>query len=513
MTEQGSVEEAAGEGSGGDGFDLAVVGAGPAGFAAAVTAAEAGLSVAVVDAGRAAGGQFYRQPASGLGARRPRRLHHGWDAYESWTRRLARQVAAGAIRHLADHHVWTVERLPHASAPRFAVHAVVGAGGQRGSTVFARAVLLATGAYERQLPFPGWTLPGVVTAGGAQAQLKDSLVVPGRRVVVAGTGPLLLSVAASLVRAGARVPAVVEAADPLRYARHWRALAANPGKLAEGAGYAAVLLRYGVPVHARHVVVAAHGRERVQAVTVARLDRAGRPGATRTIACDTLAVSHGLDPQLELAVELGCPARREADGGWALEVDDEQRTGVPGVWAAGETTGVGGAQLALIEGEFAGRSVAARLPAVGPVAPVAPAALERRRTRLRAFAAALLDVHPAPTGVSGRLRDDTPVCRCEEVPYSAVRDAVRDLGATDSRSVKLLTRAGMGWCQGRMCGTAVECLVAELGGGPGASAPASRPLACPVPLGVLAEGAEGAEESGAASSGATPPDSAPDSPD
>lgn len=515
-------------------YDVVVVGAGPGGFAGAVAAADAGLAVAVLDAGSAPGGQFWRQPAAALRARRPGALHHGWRTYAAWRGRFDAHVASGAVAYFAEHHVWAAERIAEGG---FAVHALAGVARSSGRTVTAATLLLATGAYERQLPFPGWTLPGVVTAGGAQAQLKDSLVVPGRRVVVAGTGPLLLTVAASLVSAGAEVPAVVEAADPLRYARHPGALVRNPGKLVEGAGYAATLARYRVPVHTRHAVVEAHGDRWVEAVTVAKTDRAGRllPGRSRTIACDALAVGYGLDAQLELAVELGCETRREPDGGWVLAVDDEQRTSVAGVWAAGESTGIGGAQLALIEGELAGASLAAAhrrrtvrgagrqspaaalaagghagrgMPGVaaeGRASPataatarargtsVAPSLLLRRRSRLRAFAAALQDVHPVPGGWTDRLRDDTEVCRCEEVPLGAIRDAVTELGATEPRSAKLLTRAGMGWCQGRMCGTAVPCVVAELTGGaaPSAASPPSRPLACPVPLGILAGTGDG----------------------
>ncbi|WP_331767179.1 NAD(P)/FAD-dependent oxidoreductase [Embleya sp. NBC_00896] len=484
-------------------YDLAVIGAGPAGLAAAVRAADGGLRVALIDAAPAAGGQFYRQPAPELRAREIRALHHGWRAYASWSTRLGRHVAAGRVHHLAEHQVWTVARpTPDQDAAgegSFAVHAVTGERGDGAATVLARGVVLATGAYERQYPFPGWTLPGVLTAGGAQAQLKTALTLPGRRIVVAGTGPLLLSVAAGLASAGAEVAAVVEAADPLRYARHWRALAVNPGKLAEGASYAARLLRHRVPVYTGQVVVAAHGTDRVEAVTVRRLRRDGTPapGGDRTLACDTLAVGHGLDPQLDLGLALGCPVRADTDGTWVLTADAEQRTGTPGVWAAGESTGVGGAQLALAEGESAGHSAAHRLgedtsrassPAWGDGARSRPAA---RVARLRAFAAALLDVHREPAGWIARLADDTVICRCEEVPYAAVRAAGEDLGAGDPRSLKLLTRVGMGWCQGRMCGPAVQGLAAHLADGQ-APPPPTRPLACPVPLRLLAEGADGA---------------------
>jgi NADPH-dependent 2,4-dienoyl-CoA reductase/sulfur reductase-like enzyme len=342
-------------------------------------------------------------------------------------------------------------------------------------------VLFATGAQERQLPFPGWTLPGVVAAGGAQAMLKSGLVLPGRRVVVAGSGPLLLAVAASLAQAGARVPLVAEAAGYTGYARGAAVLAGNPGKLVEGVGYAAALLRHRVPVRTRRAVVAAHGGARVEAVTVARLDRDWRPvpGTEKQVRCDAVAVGHGLLPQLELPVELGCGTRTLPDGSPALVVDDGQRTSVPGLWAAGESTGVGGAGLALAEGETAAFDIAAAQGVTAPAGP--PAAVLRRRARLRAFADLMAAAHRPGSGWTGWLSDDTEVCRCEEVTAGQVRSAIDELGAGDQRTVKLLTRAGMGWCQGRICGAAVASLA-------GQDPPAGgRPLSCPVPLGLLAQ--------------------------
>ncbi|MFD9354038.1 NAD(P)/FAD-dependent oxidoreductase [Streptomyces sp. NPDC060031] len=451
--------------------DLAVVGAGPAGLAAAVTAAGLGLRVTLLDAGERPGGQYYRHPAPGLGAARPEALHHGWADFATREAALRAHVSAGRISHLPGHHVWSV--VPDGSG--WMLHAVAGHGPEeRAAAVPAKAVLLATGAYERQLPFPGWTLPGVVGAGGAQAMLKGGLVLPGQRVVVAGSGPLLLAVAGSLAAAGATVPAVVEAASYTGYADKAPALLRNPGKLAEGATYGSALLRHHIRLLTRHAVTEVHGTDRVEAVTVARLDRDWRPvpGTGRRIPCDALAVGHGLVPQLELATGLGCATRLSADGTIALDLDAGQRTSVPGIWSAGETGGIGGAQLALAEGELAALAIAGR---------PAPARLTRRRARLRAFADAMGGAHRPGEGWTDWLRDDAEVCRCEEVPAGRIREAVRDLGARDARTVKLLTRAGMGWCQGRMCGPAV-CALA--GDGP---APDRRPLSCPVPLAHLAQ--------------------------
>jgi len=455
---------------------LAVIGAGPAGLAATAAAAAHGVRVTLLDSAARAGGQFYRQPAAELNARRPQALHHRWRTWERLRDSLARHVEAGNATHLTDHHVWFVER----RSDHFTVHALLGPAQEDPVEVRADAVLIATGGYEKVLPFPGWTLPGVLTAGGAQAMLKGSLAVPGRTAVVAGTGPLLLPVATGLAAAGVEVAALVESADPKAFLRRPRVLAAQPGKIAEGAQYAARLLRHRVKLLTRHTVVEAHGDERLEAVTVAALDTGGRirPGTERRFACDTLAVGHGMLPHTDLAETLGC--RLE---GLRVHVDDEQRTDVPGVWAAGETTGIGGADLALTEGHIAGRSAAARLTGAVPD-PRGWATAARSRTRLREFSAALDAVYAPPACWTDLVTDDTIVCRCEEVAGGAIREAVAGLGAGDVRTVKLLTRAGMGWCQGRMCGPAVAGLAGcEL-------TPSRRPFARPVPLGVLAHAGE-----------------------
>lgn len=478
------------------GYDLAVIGAGPAGLAAAVTAADSGLDVVLIDASERPGGQYFRHAAPGL-APQGKPVHHKRATFAALSARLAAHVRGGRITHLPRRHVWTAEGGgPAADPERWTLrHVPVDGARAEGAPAAptpadgiritrARCLLLATGAYERQLPFPGWTLPGVVAAGGAQAILKDSGALPGRRIVVAGSGPLLLAVAVSLAEAGAGIPVLAEAASYTGYAGRLGVLARNPAKAVEGARLAADLLRYRIRPRTRSAVVRAHGTDRVEAVTLATLDREWRPvaGTEVRIACDALAVGHGLVPQLELAVALGCTLRTAPDGTPAVEVDGQQRTDIAGLWAAGEPTGMGGVELALLEGRSAALSVAAALHGGGRNAGSRAATARQRR-----FADLMASVHRPGVHWPQWVTQDTEVCRCEEVTAHELRQA-HELGARDVRSAKLLTRAGMGWCQGRLCETAVTCLAAG-GDGSAPLAPARRPLSCPVSLQDLAESA------------------------
>jgi NADPH-dependent 2,4-dienoyl-CoA reductase/sulfur reductase-like enzyme len=438
--------------------DIAVLGAGPAGLAAAVAAYQAGARVTVVDAASRVGGQYWRHRDGDSGAG-----HHLWPTLCA--------LRDTPLDFRPGHAIWHVER----TGDGFTTHTSAG-------EIRSHTVIVATGAYDRQLPFPGWTLPGVFTAGGAQALLKGHGVVAGDRVVVAGTGPFLLPVAAGLASAGARVLGVFEAGSPLGFTRHPAAVARNLGKLGEGAGYLRVLRRHRVPFHTRRTVVAAHGEDRVRSVTVGTLDRAWRVVAEEEIECDAVAVGYGFTPQLEIPLQLGCETHLDVDGSLVATADDRQRASVPGVYLAGEVCGVGGAQLSLVEGELAGRHAAGA---------ALDQRLVRRRAALRDFAAAMHRTYPVGPGWQTWLTGDTIVCRCEEVPVDEVRRSIVDLGATDPRAVKLLARPGMGLCQGRVCGFATACLVAETVGRPVSSADllgmSARPVAQPITLGSLVQ--------------------------
>jgi len=400
---------------------VVVVGAGPAGLHAASTAARCGASVLLIDAGAAAGGQYHRHPL----AEPPQQA-----VAKHWHPR---------IDHRPNTTVWAIDgrRLFLCTGP-------ADSAGGRSWQVDADALVLATGAYDRALAFPGWDLPGVVTAGGAQAMAKAHGIAVGQRVIVTGSGPFLLPVAASLLRAGARVVAVLEAGSTIAWRRRPWAVAQAPGKLAELARYASVLARARVPYRTRRAVIAAHGRDRVAEVTVATLDSSWRPitGRTRRVTVDAVCIGYGFSPHLDLAVGAGARLREGF-----VDVDDEQATSVAGVFAAGEITGIGGADLAAVEGELAGYAAAAY---VGQRSPV-PARIKRRRARLRSFGAALSDVYAIQPGWQQWLTDDTVVCRCEEVTVRELRRATAERGADGLRALRLTSRAGLGLCQGRVC--------------------------------------------------------------
>ncbi|HEY3335806.1 MAG TPA: NAD(P)/FAD-dependent oxidoreductase [Candidatus Limnocylindrales bacterium] len=458
-------------------FDVAVIGAGPAGLAAAVTAVAGGSQVALVDAASGPGGQYWRHRDDDDGAR-----HHAWPAFLRLRGAVDAASTAGTLTSFAGHQVWHVER----TADAFAMHALVDG---RGAVIHARSLVLATGAYDRQLPFPGWTLPGVYTAGAAQALLKGNGVRVGSRVVVAGTGPFLLPVATGLAEAGAQVVGVFEAGRPTAFARHPLAVVRNAAKLVEGAGYLRVLRRHGVPYRTRTTVIEALGEARVTGARIASLDPSWRvvPGSERTIECDAVAVGYGFTPQVELPLQLGCEMTLDRDGSLVARVDDAQASTVEGVFAAGEACGVGGAELAVAEGQIAGAAAASS--ATGRPAG-APRGAHGRRSAGRAFARAMHESFTVPTGWQGWLTPETIVCRCEEVTAGRIDEVIRGLGAADPRAVKLFARPGMGLCQGRVCGYATACLVASGAGRDVTAADlhaiASRPIAQPVPLSVIA---------------------------
>jgi D-hydroxyproline dehydrogenase subunit alpha len=421
-------------------YDIAIVGAGPAGLAAAHAAAQRGARVAVLDDNPLPGGQIWRQgPAFGAAAplRAALRVLAAQPRVTCWPR--ARVAAVLPSREL-----------------------LVDSGEAGGVRLGYDRLILATGARERLLPCVGWTLPGVTGAGGLQALIKGGVPVRGERIVIAGSGPLLIASLATARAAGARVVAVVEQASAGALARFGLSLAATPSKLVQAArltrGFAGTTYLTG------SVVREIRGHGRVEAVVI------DTPRGQRVLACDRVAYGYGLVPNTQLARALGCAL----DDG-AIAVDARQRTTVDAIYAAGECTGVGGMELARIEGELAGWAAAGATGDDGVTPRIRR--LLRRRDAWRAFAARVARGFALGDAARALPADETVLCRCEDVTVGEVR------AYASARDAKLQTRCGMGACQGRVCGAALgvyfnweEAL--------------ARPPFVPVPIGVLCAAAD-----------------------
>jgi len=388
-------------------FDVLVVGGGPAGMAAAVRASECGAQVGILDDNPTLGGQIWRgdSPDSAL------------DEAAKWRSLLRSQNVS----------VLCGKRVFHQPAP-----GVLWAEGNEDLIELRyKNLIVATGARERYLPFPGWTLPNVMGAGGLQAMVKSGLPIAGKRVVVAGTGPLLLAVAAYLRKHGAVILLICEQAPFRAILRFGASLLKWPAKIAQGLNLRKEIAS--VPLAANSWPVAAKGRGAIESVVISRA------GKLQTIECDYLACGFHLVPNIELPTLLGCEIR----GGYVF-TNEFQQTSVPGIFCAGEPTGIGGVELSLLEGQIAGLAAANSKSRAQ--------ALFRKRDKMRRFARTLDRTFALRPELKKLATPDTLVCRCEDISYGRLQQH------SSWRSAKLHTRCGMGPCQGRICGPATQFL-------------------------------------------------------
>ena len=431
-----------------DGYDVLVLGGGPAGMQAALTARRHGLRVALVDEGQRPGGQVYRAPSGPTGDVHNKDLARG--------ERLRRDIAACGAAVLSRHSAWAAgaDRRVECLAPDGPV------------SLQASALILATGTTERVIPMPGMTLPGVIGLAAATILLKAHGVVPGSPAVIAGVGPLLYAVAAAIRRAGGHVAAVVDLLHPAEWAAALPGLASRPDLLGRGLAWMAGLRAGGVPIHHRATLTAIHGDTSVAEVEIAGVaaDWSLLGQRRRTIPAGSVAIGHGLSPASDFARLLGVPHRFAADrGGWVPELAPDRRA-AEGIYIAGDCAGISGAAAAEFAGMLAGLSAARDLGALEPKRYAALARpVQRRLRRAERFGSTISRLMTLRPGLARSVAPDTVVCRCEDIARAAIDRAAGE-GARHVNQLKSTTRCGMGPCQGRSCADAVaEILAADAG--------------------------------------------------
>jgi NADPH-dependent 2,4-dienoyl-CoA reductase/sulfur reductase-like enzyme len=424
-------------------YDLVVIGAGPAGLAAAATASQAGLLTLLLDENVGPGGQVFRAIASTPVTARDQLGADYWIGAD-----LVQAARASGAEIIQRATVWSLDR-------QLEIGVSIG-----GASAFIRArrVILATGALERPFPIPGWTLPGVMTAGAAQTMLKSSALVPDGRTVIAGQGPLLWLLAAQILRLGGRIDRILDTTERRNY------FAALPLAFAFltspyfAKGLAMMReVRAKVPVVSGVTELAAAGDGQLANVSYVARER------RETIPADLLLLHQGVVPNVNLAMAAGVEHRwDERQLCWSPVLDPNGNSSIEGIAIAGDGAGIGGAGAAVVRGRIAAR---AAVEALAPAAATKIASMETLRTGLvqaergRAF----LDVLFRPAPQFRIPAADTVVCRCEEVTAKDILDAVA-IGATGPNQLKAYRRTGMGPCQGRLCGLTVTELMAQARG-------------------------------------------------
>ncbi len=394
-------------------FDVLIIGAGPAGMAAACCASESGARVGLLDNSPRIGGQIWRGESQ----------HPSHIEAREWLQKFA----SAKVEFLSS-----TEVIDHLEPGRLVVQSVGMQSADEVCELTYNNLIICTGARELFLPFPGWTLPNVMGAGGLQALVKSGLPIAGKKVIVAGTGPLLLAVAAHLRKQGADVRLIAEQAPRHRLARFALSLVFEKAKLAQA--FAIRRQLSGVPYKTSCWPIRATGEGKLESVFL----RSG-PNTWQE-PCDYLACGFHLVPNTELAALIGCEVR----GGF-VRVDSSQRTSVAGVFAAGELTGIGGVEASILEGQVAGYAATDRSSSAASLLP--------QKQQLDHFASLLKRTFALREELRSLPDSETIVCRCEDVKFARIRNH------SSWRDSKLHTRCGMGPCQGRICGAATEFLL------------------------------------------------------
>jgi len=453
-----------------DRTQLAIVGAGPAGMAAAITAAEVGMDVTVIDSQQKHGGQYFKAPNI---------------AAEENPKPIVRTFELTKITFLNSTTVWGIFKSEAGEGWLLGLKR-----NNKPVWLHAETLVLACGAYDLSIPFPGWTLPGVMTAGAAQILVKSQGIRPGRNVILAGSGALLFAAAANLINAGTNVVAVLQAPFSTRIAmKGISALWGQWARVLEGTHIGLTMAKARTPLRWGWAITHAHGEREVQAATIAQVDKAWQvvPETQATLAVDTIITGYGLLPNNHLGRMLNYAQEyRPTLGGWVPRRDLDLQTSLINVYVVGDMAGIRGAEAAQLEGHLAGTAVARKLGMISETKN------HQRSTHLRLllkkqekFGVFLGEMFNPGDKFLSLAASDTHICRCEALTFGDIKQAIRQ-GVHSMREIKGVTRAGMGNCQGRMCEHLIQEVIRNQTGSQFASNHWSvRPPLHPLPLDFL----------------------------
>ncbi|MFZ0450204.1 MAG: NAD(P)/FAD-dependent oxidoreductase [Desulfatiglandaceae bacterium] len=463
-------------------FDLAIIGAGPAGISAAIEAAALGASVALIEENPVPGGKVFGHMNDHLKDAMP-------DRFE---KRIGSQLlqrldsVMDRVSVFLESEVWTVW-----DQWIVAIHQK-GTSGDQVRSIRAGKLIISIGAFERIVPFQGWTLPGIFSVGGLNSLTKRG-IVPGEKILITGSGPLQLVLAHHLINAGAGIIGMVNAASPQDIAARGLQLLSNMNGsvLASGVNHLFAIKRQRIPTYFSHAISMADGSHQVERVVIVRVDRTGRPikGTEREIVTDCVAYGYGLIPSCEVTRLCGCNHIFDDQlGYWKVQLSEKMETSKAGVFVAGDCRLVKGYSAAIEEGKIAAVEACVQLGYTNrKTADSMLRASRRRLRRFKRFARAMECISRPGPGLLDIISDDTVICRCEEVTMKDIRSAVAE-GAGDVNDIKRRTRLGMGHCQGRFCGQVINELIWKMTGIPQKREIfTARIPVKPVPFGVLAK--------------------------
>jgi len=461
--------------------DVAIVGAGFAGLAAADVLARSGLDIRVFDENPHVGGQLLRRPGG---------TSHGPGGFEfDGIKRSGLRLVAGVARRGVKVNSGTqvLGLFPGNTL-------LVEGGDGRVSEITARCVLCASGARESYIPFKGWTLPGVISTGSAQILIKSSGMLPAKETLFGGLGPFPFVLAREISRHGGKVSAILDHGGVLDKIGLLRTLPRNLPKLLDGAWIMVFLALRGIRVRPRMRILEAGGKTRLESVVAARASGEGEiiSGTEIRYQTECLAVGFGFAPNIELLLQAGCVAAHVPErGGWVVRVGDLLETSMENAFAAGEVTGIAGARKSLIEGRIAGLAIRERLGCPAPGTKQTLQGLARERRDELRYGAILNRMCRVPGEWAKGTPEETIICRCEDVRMADIRKAMAD-GFVTPGALRKACRCGLGNCQGRICNPIIrDILAAETRSEPGRiTAPSVRPPIKAVRLGALAENEE-----------------------